>query len=636
MSVSNSLLSKIRKDAFNEIPKLDIKQLEEVIIAAAHAYYNTDKTLVSDEIYDVMIDYLKLKSPKSKVLKTVGASVSKKVKVKIPYWMGSMDKIKPCHVKEFERWKSKNVNPYVISDKLDGISALIVVKKVKDKLETKLYSRGKGEEDTAEGLDITSLIKYLKLPKFKDEMVIRGELIMSKSNFENWSSKFKNSRNLVAGVVNSKTIDPEVAQDIDFVAYQLFEDISIEDQFKTLKKLGVQVVNYKKVQEINFEMLSEYFKDRRSTGEHEVDGIIVTNNSVHKRNTSGNPKYAFAFKDVLEDQKTKAKVLKVTWDVSKDGYLKPVIRIEKTRLCGVDIENVTAHNAKFIVDNKIGKGSVIEIIRSGDVIPKVVGVIKEANPMMPDVEYKWNKTQVDLIAIDGDSKDVQLKNILFFFTKLNISSLKEGNVKKLYEAGFTSVEKIVNAKEKDFLIVDGFKEKTAKNVYDSIHSVLSSVNKALFMAATNKLGRGIGFRKIKSILRVYPNILEDEDIYDKLINLEGFDVKTAKLFVEGIPDYEKFYKGIKKHVKFDGSFDKQVNKKSNNNLNKSFVFSGFRNKDWETKIEETGGSVKTSVSKNVDYLVVKDKTVKSGKTVKAVELGVSVISQNDFEKMLKI
>ena len=123
--------------------------------------------------------------------------------------------------------------------------------------------------------------------------------------------------------------------------------------------------------------LSKYLVDWRENYDYDIDGIIVADDKIYPR-TSKNPKHAFAFKTVLDDQVVESKVVNVIWNPSKDGYLKPKVRIQPVELGGAVIQYATLHNAEFVIKNKIGLGAVVQIIRSGDVIPKVEKVIKPA------------------------------------------------------------------------------------------------------------------------------------------------------------------------------------------------------------------------------------------------------------------
>ena len=190
------------------------------------------------------------------------------------------------------------------------------------------------------------------------------------------------------------------------------------------------------------EMLSEKLQDVRSTYEYETDGIIVAHDKVYMR-TGKNPDHAFAFKMMLSDQVAEAKVVDVIWTPSKDGYLKPRVQIEPIKLGGVTIEYATGKNAQFIEKNKIGVGSVIQIVRSGDVIPDIIKIVKPAKePLMPTIEYIWNPTHVDIMLVNKDDNEtVKEKNIAGFFRILGVDGLSIGNVKRIMAAGFDSVPK---------------------------------------------------------------------------------------------------------------------------------------------------------------------------------------------------
>ena len=224
-------------------------------------------------------------------------------------------------------------------------------------------------------------------------MAFRGELIINQKIFEkNWGNTLKNARNSVAGLVNSKNINSDLAKDTNLVLYEVVDPfLKIDDQFKILNELGFKVVKNKTVTTISFEILSKYLRDRRSNGEYLIDGIIITDSQKHDRNTDGNPEYAFAFKDILEDQITQSSIIKIEWNISKNGYLNPTVIIEPVCIGGVEIKRVSAHNAKYVVDNKLGVGAIIEIIRSGDVIPYIQKVIKPAlKTDLPKGKWYWN------------------------------------------------------------------------------------------------------------------------------------------------------------------------------------------------------------------------------------------------------
>lgn len=631
------IISKISNNPLIEIPKLSQKELEEVIVYAADKYYNTGTPIMDDNIYDMLFDYLKDKYPKSKVIKNIGAPIKSKNKVKLPYWLGSMDKIKPNS--GLDKWTSTYKPPYYLSDKLDGISALLVISN-KNMLspKAKLYTRG----TATEGLDISRLIKYtIDVSNISDisiNIAIRGELIMKKKTFEKkWKDTKKNIRNTIAGLVNSKTIDFELAVDTEFVAYEVVDPFTnFSNQMKMLKDLNFKVVNYKKVNKIDDNILSEYLKDRRKNSEYEIDGIIVTNDEKHKRNTSGNPKYAFAFKDVLDDQMVITKVIEIEWNISKNGNIIPTLLLEPVNVGGVTIQRVTGHNAKFIKDNKIGKNTEILLVRSGDVIPYVKEVIKPTKADLPtNIKWEWSESGVDIEVKDKDNEDIKIKELVFFFASLGTKGLGEGIVNRLYENGFNSVLKILKLTREDLLKIDGFKEKSADNLISSIKKSVSNVKLERLMSASNKLGNNMGEKRIKMILDVYPNLLDvyktwsKQEFYNNLIKIDGFNDKTATIIMSNLDNFVKFYNKIKNYVSIQKSEKSKNIKNKNMFTDKNIVISGFRDKELEEKIINSGGNLQNTVNSKTDILIVKDQETidkKTGKVKKALELNIKIMT----------
>jgi NAD-dependent DNA ligase len=515
--------------------------------------------------------------------------------------------------------------------------------------EVKLFTRG----TATEGQDITNLVKYLNLPtwdsinkkikiKGDDNLIaFRGEIIIEDKIFEkNWAKVLKNARNSVAGLVNSKTVNPDLAKDTSLVLYEVIDpNMKVEEQFNLITSLGFKTVKYKKVNEISFPILSEYLLDRRANGDYTVDGIIVTNNEKHERNTDGNPEYAFAFKDILEDQKAESKIIEIEWKVSKNGYLNPTVVIEPVSVGGVEIRRVTANNARFVVDNGLGKGALVEIIRSGDVIPKIQKVIKKVKPDLPEGKWHWNETEADIITDDKTTDDISIRNIHFFFASLDTKGLGEKNVEKMFNAGLDSIEKILKATEEDLILVEGFKEKTAFNIVTAIKESLTDLSLSKLMAASNKLGECMGERRLKQVMDNFPNLLTDykkwskQEFIDKLKALDGWEDKTSSTLVNNFDEFIKFYNKIKSFV----TLEKKKEIKEGKLTNKTMVLSGFRDASLQEKLEGMGVKISSSVSKNTDYLIVKDKETiddNTGKVAKAKEVGVKIITKDALLKML--
>jgi len=644
-------------DFIDRASKLSVNQLEKAINYASDEYYNYSNSVIEDSFYDILIDFLKLKEPKSKVLKIIGAKPKIKNKVKLDYWAGSMDKIKPPS-NQLKIWTKKYKPPYNFSDKLDGVSGLLIYT---HDGQINMYTRG----SAVEGTNITHLIKYLDLPEWdniyqyckknkikgdKNLIAFRGELIIKESIFKNnWSKTLKNGRNSVAGLVNSKTINPNLAYDTDFVVYEIIEPFyNITEQFKIISENNFITVNNKTINiPISFKFLSEYLKKRRNKSKYQIDGIIVTSCANNKRNIDGNPKYAFAFKDILEDQKAKTIVESIEWNISKDGFIKPTIILTPVNIGGVEIKRVTGNNAKFIVENKIGIGARLEIIRSGDVIPKIEKVIKISDSgkgELPSMNYNWNESKVDIILNNyKDDPNVLIKNIYYFFSKLETKGLGERNVEKMINAGLNTIPKILAADKETLLNVEGFGEKTADNLVKSIKKSISNVPLDKLISSSNKLGHGIGEEKVKQILNIYPNIILDykkwskKEFIDKIKEIDGWEEKTASLLVSNFNNFIIFYNSINKYITINKTYTiNQIVK--GEFTDKQVVFTGFRDKNLESQINTQGGKIGSTITKKTNFLIVKDKSIidsPTDKVVKALSFGIKIITKNDLILMLK-
>lgn len=630
MDVGESkLLANFAKNGIPVLKDLSEQQLTDMMRYASKKYYNQEP-VITDNQFDIIKDYIETKFPNNTAVFEVGAEVEKN-KVKLPYLMASMDKIKP-DTDALNNWKQRFKGPYVISCKLDGVSGLYTTEAVS----AGLYTRGNGQI----GQDISHLIPHLRLPKMKN-IVIRGEFIIPKTVFETkYAAKFANPRNMVAGIVNHKTI-PEAVKDMHFVAYEVIKPVlKPSEQMAFLASIDVETVqNIKWANpELSNDSLSELLVDWRSNSEYEIDGVIVANDKLYPRQTSGNPEHAFAFKMVLSDQIAEAIVVNVIWTPSKDGYLKPRVQIEPIHLGGVKIEWATGFNAAFIQDNKIGIGATIQLIRSGDVIPYIKSITVPApEAKMPDVPYIWNDTHVDIMLEDA-SQDltVKEKNITGFFKGIEVDGLGGGNVAKIIEAGYDTVPKIIKMTESDFLKVEGFKQKMANKIYTGIREKLGTASLVLIMAASNIFGRGFNNKKLELIMNEIPDILvSNKSIPLKISAVEsikGMAHKTAEAFVLKIDDFKQFLNecglqqklNSKKHVIL-------VEVDEDHPLyNKTVVLTGTRDKQVIEILKNVGANQGASVSKNTHLVVAKEKDDNTGKAEEARKLGIPIISVDEF------
>lgn len=618
------------------VPVLDTfteAQLSEMLLKANTEYHSTKTPIMSDAQYDVLRNYIEDKYPEASALQQIGAPVKgTKNKVSLPFNMPSMDKIKP-ESPMLTSWALKYTGPYVISCKLDGVSGMYAM----DKDGAKLYTRGDG----AIGQDISRLIQPLGLPTIPVGTVVRGEFIVPKTTFEaKYKDKFANPRNFVAGLVNSKTVTGNV-KDLDFVVYEMIQpEISPSKQMEELVKHGFDVVQHELVPKgLSADLLTQTLMTWRANNKYEIDGIIVADDHVYKR-TAKNPDHAFAFKMALDEQIAETEVVDVIWEASQDGYLKPRVKIAPISIGGVNIEYTTGFNGKFIEDNKIGPGAKIQMIRSGDVIPYIKSVLLPATEgKMPDADampYEWNATHVDVVLKNVDTNDtVKEKNIVGFFSDLEVEGLATGNVRRIMAAGFDTVPKILKMTEADFKDVDGFKKKMIEKVRTSMKEKVGSASTVQLMSASNKFGRGIGIKVLTPLIDANPDFLTKEETKAaKIAKLNAAGIhKNAEAFYNNIEPFNAFMRecGLDK-VKIESKADiKEQYDTSNPLFEKSIVMTKIRNKEIIEHLKKVGATLEDSFRKNTVALVMKDKSDITNKMRDAEKRGIEIFTVEEFK-----
>ena len=590
-------------------------------------YHNGIPSPLNDAQYDMLREYFQAKYPDEET--EIGAEV-KRDKVTLPYPMASMDKIKP-DTDALEKWRSQYKGLYDLSCKLDGVSALFY----NEGPAPKLYTRGNG----IVGQDISHLIPYLRLPLDK-KCTLRGELILAKQLFETkYKKEAANPRNLVSGWVNRKTACATVWSDMSFVAYEMvYPEMKPIQQKQMLKDMNVECVQCYKTGGLDHTILSKLLLNLRENYQYEIDGIIVRQDQYVKPTTK-NPKNAFAFKMVLADQMVETKVLGVEWNASKNGYLKPTIKVESISIGGVTIQRATGFNGKFIQDHGIGPGAIVLLIRSGDVIPHVNKVIKPVTPHMPDVNYKWTETGVDIVLHKAESdKTVIAKQLLAFFQGMEVEGIGPGTITRFVDQGYDTVEKILGMSIDGIKQLDGFQEKSATKVYNSIHQQIESVSLAKLLGKTTIFGRGFGERRIQMILDHYPTVFAENhptsaNLHEKIGSIPGFSTKTATAFVDNLYRVRPFLDSV--HRPYSEIVEPVAQQQQQQQLQhklsgKKVVFSGVRDKELMKEMAKYGIQVADQVTKHIALLIVKDKTDITSKIEKATRFNIPIITIDEF------
>jgi len=658
----NKLITQLSLEPYKIGKDLSIEELVHVMKISCEKYYNTNNPIFSDEVYDILNELLQERDPENPFHKQVGAPVYGK-KTRLPYYMGSIDKIKP-NTSEVSKWIKKYNGPYVISDKLDGSSGLLYYRKDKTQWKTQMFTRGSHDF----GRDITHLItpllgeKYLVGPPIEiiselekqgfsdiDKIAVRGEIIMSRVNFVKYQEIKKDSRSLVNGLVCQKQVDKKLAKEVDFVSFEIVEPrLSKINQFNILKSSGFKTPDFKMYELVSNDDLSVILKDRRNNSIYDIDGVIIEDNGPFEHNETKSPEFAFAFKMVLNENVAEVKVLEVIWEASKHGVLVPKVNYQPVTIKGVTLKNATGFNARYIIDNVIGPGAIIKITRSGDVIPHILEVIKPAKePSMPKASYSWNATNVDIMLENMDEDEgVYIKRLINFFTRMNIANISNGMIIKFMNssAPLKTLKDILNATPEVFIQVDGIKDKMAKKLYDNIQSALINPKKEVVMAASNIFGNGFGERKLKPIVTNVPNFMDESlspsDLKELVINIEGFHEKTASQFVSNLPKFKQF---IKEHDMIPFELN-QPESSSQSLLPQSLptqeqvlsheviVMTGFRSQSLKDIIIDSGGELADNITKKTTILITKEPNSTSTKVKKAEKQGIKVMSANEFQE----
>lgn len=623
-------------------------QVVEILMESDDQYHNDGEPFLTDSEYDSLVLILKKLNPNDPYLSNVGSDV-RGGKVTLPYPMGSLDQV---YEGDTEKWikelNGKN-NNFVISDKQDGTSCLIVYGKNGNL--SIAYSRGNGFE----GADITRHIKRIpSVPlKVSKPCAIRGEVIMEDAVFEEFkkemiSSKqrvYKNPRNYVAGRMNASENIETFYDSVKFIGTSVVDPkMGKIEQMEFMEDNGFVVTPYvvMKGKELNDNNLVSLLEERRRLSKTAIDGLVIDIDdsdiraSLRRKSSSLNPMYSRKFKIGSEDNVAIAEVVKVHWTPSKAGYLKPRVEIKPIELVGVTITYATGFNAKFIKDNIIGPGAKVQITRSGDVIPFIQKVISAApnGPDMPMEEefgqIEWTDTGVDMYLEDADNNDIVIVNRLIdIFTSLDVPHLREGSIKKLFDAGYKTPTQIIKATETDLRSIIG--ESAGSKVFNGLKEKLNGIPLGILAGASQLLGRGIGRRKMTKLVEALGEeyFLTGNVIVDDIVKVEGFEEKTAEVIVSNIGEFRKFLNEI------DGYYvltKKEVNT-SGDLVGTVVVFTGIRDKDLEAKIEARGGVIGSSIGKTTTHLVAKDPSSGSSKLKKASDMGVNVISIIDARNL---
>jgi NAD-dependent DNA ligase len=607
-----------------------IEQLKEQIIKANDAY-RLGQPIISDAKYDQLVDELFLLSPDDELLTKVGIEIADETrKSRLPIEMASMNKIKSMNdVDDWSRLKGISKSEYVIiTPKFDGLSLCV------NETTSEAWTRGDGEFGQKSSEHYSFIQNHLNLEEDSFSFTYGEVMIPKKVFIDKFSSDFANPRNLVAGLLNSKTVSDSL-KDCQYIKYGAICKRNFSTKQEVINELnkGQKIkVQYHicQISDLDEDLLIELF--HKFSTEFEIDGLIIELNRLDlqaqlgRETSSNNPVWARAFKHPSFEQSAETDIIGISWNISKQGLLKPTLHISPVKLDGVTVSNVTGNNARFVKDLGLGVGAKVVVKRSGMVIPIIADVITPVEfvqPTIEGVEVDWNEAGIELITLT-ETDDQKLKKIVAFFEILEADNVSEGVITQLWEAGYKTIKDILNLKKEDLEKIDRFGKRKAEIVFNSIQKSVSGVQLSKLQHATG-IFKGLGSKKLV--------LLEDfktKPTIDQVMSIEGFAEVSAQSYIDSYDTFFEFIKDLPVTV-----VEKVEAVKVGTDLEgKSFVFTGVRRPDLEATIESRGGKISSGVSKTTSHLVMKAIGSGSSKEKKAIDLGVEVITVEQLEKLL--
>ena len=607
-----------------------IEQLKEQIIKANDAY-RLGQPIISDTNYDQLVEELSLLSPDDELLTKVGVEIADETrKGRLPIEMASMNKIKSMNdVDDWSRLKGISKKEMVIiTPKYDGLSLCV------NEMSSGAFTRGDGEFGQKSNEHYSLIQNHLNLEEDSFRFTY-GEVMIPKQVFiDKFSADFANPRNLVAGLLNSKTVS-ESLKDCQYIKYGAVCNTIFDTKQEVLNELNkgqkIKVQYYIcELADLSEGLLIELF--HKFSTEFEIDGLIIELNDLSLQNklgretSSNNPVWARAFKHPSFEQSAETDVIGISWNISKQGLLKPILHITPVKLDGVTVSNVTGNNARFVKDLGLGVGAKVVVKRSGMVIPIIADVITPVEfvqPTIEGVEVDWNEAGIELITLT-ETDDQKLKKIVAFFEILEADNVSEGVITQLWEAGYKTIKDILTLRTSDLEKIDRFGKRKADIVFNSIQKSVSGVQLSKLQHATG-IFKGLGSKKL-----ILLEEFTTKPTVDQIMSIEGFAEVSAKSYIESYDIFFDFIKDLPVTI-----VEKAESVKVGTDLEgKSFVFTGVRRIDLESDIESRGGKIGSGVSKTTTHLVMKTIGSGSSKEKKAIELGVEVITIEQLEKIL--
>ncbi len=662
----------------NKIEK--IKELTKKLNAASEAYYKNDIEIMSNFEYDRLYDEL------VELENETGITLNDSPTVKVGYEtvqqlpkeahekrMLSLDKTKS--IAELKVWLGNQKG--LLSWKIDGLTVVLTYEGGEL---VKAVTRGNGEI----GEVITNNAKTFKnLPKripFKGELVIRGEAFIKYSDFDKinqkipeFDAKYKNPRNLCSGSVRQLNSEITAHRNVNFDCFSLekaeykkildeefvnLDEIwknSKKNQLSWLEKMGFQVVEYKEVTTDNIEDTVKDFSERIAEYDVPSDGLVLIYDDIAYGDSLGStakfPRNSIAFK--WKDDMMETVLEEIIWSPSRTGLINPIARFNPVELEGTVVSRASVHNVSILKELNLKVGDRIKVYKANMIIPQIEENLSKTDEevVLPEtcpacdygVELKSDLGVETLFCSNRLCPAKRIKSFSLFVSRdaMNIENLSEATLEKFIGMGLIKtlpdIFYIKNYRA-EITSMEGFGEKSFDNLVNAVEKS-KKVTVAKFIYA---LGiSGIGVANGKLIARHFDNNWEkiQNASAEELMQIDGIGEVVANAFVDFLHDDEN-KKSVEKLLDIV-EFDVEPQGSTDGDLRgKTFVITGnvhiYKNRnELKSAIEANGGKVTGSVSSNTDFLINNDIDSASSKNKKAKELGIPIISEDEFARRIK-
>lgn len=658
--------------------KKRIEELVEELNRYSYEYYTLDNPTVTDKEYDKKYDELKKLElqenyvlPYSPTLRVGDVVLEGFNKYTHMAKLWSLDKAQS--VSELEEWHNRNVKfvqemrsrgedlpdlKYILTKKFDGLTINLTYNN--EGVLQVAATRGTGEV----GEEVTAQVKTIKSIPLKlnttDVFEVHGEAVMTTEAFEEYNKTakvpLKNLRNGAAGALRNLNVKETARRNLS----AFFYDIGYKEgeQFKSykqmmeyIKDLGLPVDDYLKecytIDDIEKEI--EYLRDIRFDLNYDIDGIVIAIDDMRTRELLGYtikfPKWAIAYK--FEAQEATTKLLDVEWNIGRSGRVAPTAILDPVELAGVTVQRATLNNMDDIIRKGVKIGANVFVRRSNDVIPEIMGVVEEsldgAKDIMPP---KLCPACGSHLVLNGahyfcentlSCKPQMVKSIVHYGSReaMNIEGFSEKTAEALFEKlNIKSISELYTLTKEQLLTLDKFGEKKAQNLLNAIEKS-KNCNLYAFIYA---LGiPNVGVKTAKDIVNEFKSLDNLKNAtFEQLVSVSDVGDTVANCIID-------FFKEEKVLKTIDELLELGVNpiyeeKETMDSLfkGKTVVVTGTLNNysrsSIKEKLEVLGAKVSGSVSKKTDYVLAGEEA--GSKLTKAIDLGVTVISEEEFENMI--